>query len=116
LNEQIADQKAPPSTSASKAMPEVWRSISQPAEEPNLLHPPLRGLCVVRRLDGAAGMRGAECGHLRLNTGSQGRRVSEKPTLADAGIDKNLANRARGSGNPQWVSEKPITLAEAAEG
>jgi N6-adenosine-specific RNA methylase IME4 len=30
-----------------------------------------------------------------LNTGSRGRRVSEKPTLADSGIDKNLANKAR---------------------
>jgi N6-adenosine-specific RNA methylase IME4 len=30
-----------------------------------------------------------------LNTGSRGRRVSEKPTLANSGVDKNLANKAR---------------------
>jgi N6-adenosine-specific RNA methylase IME4 len=30
-----------------------------------------------------------------LNTGNRGRRVSEKPTLSDSGVDKNLAHKAR---------------------
>lgn len=45
-----------------------------------------------RRLDQ---MRQAQKETFGLNTGSQGRRVDEKPTLADQGIDKNLAQQGR---------------------
>jgi phage N-6-adenine-methyltransferase len=49
-------------------------------------------MLATRRLDQ---MRQAQKETVGLNTGSQGRRVDEKPTLASQGIDKNLAHQAR---------------------
>ena len=43
-----------------------------------------------RRLDQ---LRQAQKETVGLNTGSQGRRVDEKPTLSSQGIDKNLAHQ-----------------------